>query len=61
MCRGKWEAGLYLMLSVGLPIFSILPGKYLDKIATQIRTHNINAILIIGGFEVGYFFLEPAH
>ncbi|XP_040823835.1 ATP-dependent 6-phosphofructokinase, platelet type isoform X3 [Ochotona curzoniae] len=29
----------------------ILPGKYLDKIATQIRTHNINAILIIGGFE----------
>ncbi|XP_058525519.1 ATP-dependent 6-phosphofructokinase, platelet type isoform X1 [Ochotona princeps] len=29
----------------------ILPGKYLDKIATQIRTHNINAVLIIGGFE----------
>ncbi|XP_008272229.1 ATP-dependent 6-phosphofructokinase, platelet type isoform X1 [Oryctolagus cuniculus] len=29
----------------------ILPGKYLEEIATQIRTHNINAILIIGGFE----------
>ncbi|XP_040823834.1 ATP-dependent 6-phosphofructokinase, platelet type isoform X2 [Ochotona curzoniae] len=36
----------------------ILPGKYLDKIATQIRTHNINAILIIGGFEAYLGLLE---
>nr|KAF6388303.1 phosphofructokinase, platelet [Myotis myotis] len=31
----------------------ILPGKYLEDIAAQIRTHSINALLIIGGFE-GY-------
>ncbi|XP_037366437.2 ATP-dependent 6-phosphofructokinase, platelet type isoform X2 [Talpa occidentalis] len=30
-----------------------LPKKYLEEIAAQIRTHNINALLIIGGFE-GY-------
>ncbi|XP_058525520.1 ATP-dependent 6-phosphofructokinase, platelet type isoform X2 [Ochotona princeps] len=36
----------------------ILPGKYLDKIATQIRTHNINAVLIIGGFEAYLGLLE---
>ncbi|XP_034147367.1 ATP-dependent 6-phosphofructokinase, platelet type isoform X9 [Esox lucius] len=28
-----------------------LPAKYLDKIAEQIRIHNINALLVIGGFE----------
>ncbi|XP_033987993.1 ATP-dependent 6-phosphofructokinase, platelet type-like isoform X2 [Trematomus bernacchii] len=28
-----------------------LPGKYLDKIAEQIKIHNINALLVIGGFE----------
>ncbi|XP_068422927.1 ATP-dependent 6-phosphofructokinase, platelet type-like isoform X2 [Clinocottus analis] len=28
-----------------------LPGKYLDKIAEQIKIHNINALLLIGGFE----------
>ncbi|XP_063116214.1 ATP-dependent 6-phosphofructokinase, platelet type isoform X3 [Cavia porcellus] len=28
-----------------------LPGKYLEQIAEQIRVHNINALLIIGGFE----------
>ncbi|XP_074544225.1 ATP-dependent 6-phosphofructokinase, platelet type-like isoform X3 [Halichoeres trimaculatus] len=28
-----------------------LPGKHLDKIAEQMRIHNINALLIIGGFE----------
>uniref|UniRef100_A0A3P8SXM6 ATP-dependent 6-phosphofructokinase n=1 Tax=Amphiprion percula TaxID=161767 RepID=A0A3P8SXM6_AMPPE len=28
-----------------------LPGKHLDKIAEQIRIHNINALLVIGGFE----------
>ncbi|XP_062067074.1 ATP-dependent 6-phosphofructokinase, platelet type isoform X1 [Lepus europaeus] len=36
----------------------ILPGKYLEQIATQIRTHNINAILIIGGFEAYLGLLE---
>ncbi|XP_076014934.1 ATP-dependent 6-phosphofructokinase, platelet type-like isoform X1 [Genypterus blacodes] len=28
-----------------------LPGKHLDKIAEQMRIHNINAMLVIGGFE----------
>ncbi|XP_023660545.1 ATP-dependent 6-phosphofructokinase, platelet type isoform X3 [Paramormyrops kingsleyae] len=28
-----------------------LPGKYLDKIAEQMTLHNINALLVIGGFE----------
>ncbi|KAE8595772.1 hypothetical protein XENTR_v10015875 [Xenopus tropicalis] len=28
-----------------------LPAKYFDKIAEQIRTHKINALLVIGGFE----------
>ncbi|KAM9323581.1 ATP-dependent 6-phosphofructokinase, platelet type-like [Pholidichthys leucotaenia] len=28
-----------------------LPGKHLDKIAEQMQIHNINAILVIGGFE----------
>lgn len=29
-----------------------LPGKHLDKIAEQMRIHNINALLVVGGFEV---------
>ncbi|XP_062260153.1 ATP-dependent 6-phosphofructokinase, platelet type isoform X2 [Platichthys flesus] len=28
-----------------------LPGQHLDKIAEQMRIHNINALLVIGGFE----------
>ncbi|XP_026169747.1 ATP-dependent 6-phosphofructokinase, platelet type isoform X2 [Mastacembelus armatus] len=28
-----------------------LPGKHLDKIAEQMKIHNINALLVIGGFE----------
>ncbi|XP_036374563.1 ATP-dependent 6-phosphofructokinase, platelet type-like isoform X4 [Megalops cyprinoides] len=28
-----------------------LPAKYMDKIAEQMRIHNINALLVIGGFE----------
>ncbi|XP_038611918.1 ATP-dependent 6-phosphofructokinase, platelet type isoform X2 [Tachyglossus aculeatus] len=28
-----------------------LPAKYLEQIAEQMRTHNINALLVIGGFE----------
>ncbi|XP_033065342.1 ATP-dependent 6-phosphofructokinase, platelet type isoform X2 [Trachypithecus francoisi] len=29
----------------------VLPGKYLEEIAMQMRAHSINALLIIGGFE----------
>nr|XP_045240562.1 ATP-dependent 6-phosphofructokinase, platelet type-like isoform X2 [Macaca fascicularis] len=36
----------------------ILPGKYLEEIATQMRTHSINALLIIGGFEAYLGLLE---
>ncbi|XP_077471283.1 ATP-dependent 6-phosphofructokinase, platelet type-like isoform X2 [Stigmatopora argus] len=28
-----------------------LPGKHLEKIAEQMKIHNINALLVIGGFE----------
>ncbi|XP_010736439.1 ATP-dependent 6-phosphofructokinase, platelet type isoform X6 [Larimichthys crocea] len=28
-----------------------LPAKHVDKIAEQMRAHNINALLIVGGFE----------
>uniref|UniRef100_A0A672PSP2 ATP-dependent 6-phosphofructokinase n=1 Tax=Sinocyclocheilus grahami TaxID=75366 RepID=A0A672PSP2_SINGR len=28
-----------------------LPAKHIDKIAEQMRIHNINALLVIGGFE----------
>ncbi|XP_051796275.1 ATP-dependent 6-phosphofructokinase, platelet type-like isoform X3 [Acanthochromis polyacanthus] len=28
-----------------------LPAKHIDKIAEQMRMHNINALLVIGGFE----------
>ncbi|KAM6177324.1 ATP-dependent 6-phosphofructokinase, platelet type isoform 2-T2 [Erethizon dorsatum] len=35
-----------------------LPGKYLEQIAEQIRVHNINALLIIGGFEAYLGLLE---
>ncbi|XP_068422936.1 ATP-dependent 6-phosphofructokinase, platelet type-like isoform X3 [Clinocottus analis] len=35
-----------------------LPGKYLDKIAEQIKIHNINALLLIGGFEAYVGLLE---
>lgn len=34
------------------PVFRTLPAKHVDKIAEQIRKHNINALLVIGGFEV---------
>uniref|UniRef100_A0A2K6D5K4 6-phosphofructokinase type C n=1 Tax=Macaca nemestrina TaxID=9545 RepID=A0A2K6D5K4_MACNE len=36
----------------------ILPGKYLEEIATQMRAHSINALLIIGGFEAYLGLLE---
>ncbi|XP_068582329.1 ATP-dependent 6-phosphofructokinase, platelet type isoform X2 [Cebidichthys violaceus] len=35
-----------------------LPGKHLDKIAEQIKIHNINALLVIGGFEAFESLLE---
>uniref|UniRef100_A0A8D0CB64 ATP-dependent 6-phosphofructokinase n=1 Tax=Salvator merianae TaxID=96440 RepID=A0A8D0CB64_SALMN len=35
-----------------------LPGKYLEKIAEQMRTHNISALLVIGGFEAYLGLLE---
>lgn len=37
-----------------------LPGKYLEKIAEQMHSHNINALLIIGGFEAYLGLLELA-
>ncbi|KAM5234945.1 ATP-dependent 6-phosphofructokinase, platelet type isoform 1-T1 [Ctenodactylus gundi] len=35
-----------------------LPGKCLEKIAEQMRVHNINALLVIGGFEAYLGLLE---
>uniref|UniRef100_UPI003AAE527E ATP-dependent 6-phosphofructokinase, platelet type-like isoform X2 n=1 Tax=Centroberyx gerrardi TaxID=166262 RepID=UPI003AAE527E len=35
-----------------------LPAKHLDKIAEQMRIHNINALLVIGGFEAYLGILE---
>ncbi|KAF6132048.1 phosphofructokinase, platelet [Phyllostomus discolor] len=35
-----------------------LPGKYLEEIAEQMRTHSISALLIIGGFEAYLGLLE---
>lgn len=34
------------------PLRRTLPAKHADKIAEQIRKYNINALLVIGGFEV---------
>ncbi|XP_005320389.2 ATP-dependent 6-phosphofructokinase, platelet type isoform X1 [Ictidomys tridecemlineatus] len=36
----------------------VLPGKFLEEIAEQIRAHSINALLIIGGFEAYLGLLE---
>ncbi|XP_070842650.1 ATP-dependent 6-phosphofructokinase, platelet type isoform X1 [Chaetodon trifascialis] len=35
-----------------------LPAKHIDKIAEQMRKHNINALLIVGGFEALLSLLE---
>ncbi|XP_077480068.1 ATP-dependent 6-phosphofructokinase, platelet type isoform X4 [Stigmatopora argus] len=35
-----------------------LPAKHAEKIAEQMRTHNINALLVIGGFEAFLSLLE---
>ncbi|KAM8849924.1 ATP-dependent 6-phosphofructokinase, platelet type isoform 3-T3 [Spinachia spinachia] len=37
-----------------------LPGKHLEEIAEQIRIHNINALMVIGGFEAYVGLLELA-
>ncbi|XP_060228526.1 ATP-dependent 6-phosphofructokinase, platelet type isoform X3 [Meriones unguiculatus] len=37
-----------------------LPGKYLEKIAEKMHSYNINALLIIGGFEAYLGLLELA-
>ncbi|XP_069504120.1 ATP-dependent 6-phosphofructokinase, platelet type isoform X2 [Ambystoma mexicanum] len=37
-----------------------LPAKYFEQIAEQIRTHNINALLVIGGFEAFESMLQLA-
>nr|XP_020635335.1 ATP-dependent 6-phosphofructokinase, platelet type isoform X1 [Pogona vitticeps]XP_020635338.1 ATP-dependent 6-phosphofructokinase, platelet type isoform X3 [Pogona vitticeps] len=35
-----------------------LPAKYMDKIAEQMKKHNINALMVIGGFEAYLGLLE---
>uniref|UniRef100_UPI0037E8A872 ATP-dependent 6-phosphofructokinase, platelet type isoform X2 n=1 Tax=Semicossyphus pulcher TaxID=241346 RepID=UPI0037E8A872 len=35
-----------------------LPAKHVDKIAEQMRAHNINALLVVGGFEAFLSLLE---
>lgn len=35
-----------------------LPGKHLEEIAEQLRIHNINALMVIGGFEVSLLHLS---
>uniref|UniRef100_A0A8C0BYB0 6-phosphofructokinase n=1 Tax=Buteo japonicus TaxID=224669 RepID=A0A8C0BYB0_9AVES len=49
--RGKVKSINFFHFSFGLIIFSTLPAKYLEKIADQMRTNNINALMVIGGFE----------
>uniref|UniRef100_A0A669FC02 6-phosphofructokinase n=1 Tax=Oreochromis niloticus TaxID=8128 RepID=A0A669FC02_ORENI len=39
-------------------ILRTLPAKHVEKIAEQMRKHNINALLIIGGFEAFLSLLE---
>lgn len=41
-------------------VFRTLPAKHLEEIANQFRIHNINALLVIGGFEVCNI-IEPLH
>lgn len=44
------------------PHVRTLPGKHLEGIAEQLRIHNINALLVIGGFEVSQVaFCDYAH
>ena len=52
------EGALPEFAPLNLP--STLPGKYLEDIAAQMRTHGISALLIIGGFEVCLLACWPA-
>lgn len=56
ICLVGWlvVSKIYRLLtsSLVLIIFRTLPAKYLEKIADQMRTYNINALMVIGGFEV---------
>ncbi|VFV21125.1 6-phosphofructokinase type c-like [Lynx pardinus] len=45
-------------LTCGCTVCRTLPGKSLEAIAEQMRTHGINALLIIGGFEAYLGLLE---
>uniref|UniRef100_A0A8C2KQS2 ATP-dependent 6-phosphofructokinase n=1 Tax=Cyprinus carpio TaxID=7962 RepID=A0A8C2KQS2_CYPCA len=45
----RWQPRLCETLQVC--IWTTLPAKHIDKIAEQMRIHNINALLVIGGFE----------
>lgn len=47
-----WHIGYCRLSQIFISYFRTLPAKHLDKIAEQIRIHNINALLVIGGFEV---------
>uniref|UniRef100_F7IIF7 ATP-dependent 6-phosphofructokinase n=1 Tax=Callithrix jacchus TaxID=9483 RepID=F7IIF7_CALJA len=55
--KGQVKLGVSDII-LNLAVFSVLPGKYLEEIATQMRMHSINALLIIGGFEAYLGLLE---
>ena len=48
----KWVHDVFFLTC---PLFRTLPAKHTEKIAEQMQKHNINALLIIGGFEVCLF------
>lgn len=50
--RGKYCEKLVEKERLSSFLCRTLPGKHLEEIANQLRTHNINALLVIGGFEV---------
>lgn len=53
--ESEWADFLLFVFSNGLntiPNARTLPGKHLEEIAEQLRIHNINALMVIGGFEV---------
>ena len=49
---GGWGTKGSCLTAPPLNVPSTLPGKYLEDIAAQMRIHGINALLMIGGFEV---------
>uniref|UniRef100_A0A673AT11 6-phosphofructokinase n=1 Tax=Sphaeramia orbicularis TaxID=375764 RepID=A0A673AT11_9TELE len=48
-CKGQVSA--LVPWDVSRMCIQTLPAKHVDKIADQMRKHNINALLVIGGFE----------